>query len=203
MLIAKVVSLTALVPLGAMLVAGGISACLTPSREAPKDPAPPAPVEARGSDTGSPLPPPSAGAAETPPTAVAQTTPAAQDSPEERSEPPPSFGSPQSGPQRPLAQCKALWDGMQQKVESFDVSHRKCNGDADCATVPGRVCLGACETAVAKDAVKEREALFSKIGQNECKAFMEGCSRTLPIPVPSCPMYVPFCSGGVCAAKMK
>jgi hypothetical protein len=200
MLIAKVISLTALVPLGAMLVAGGISACLTPSRESSRDPAPPAAALVTGSDPGSS--PPSAGAAEAPPTVAAQSTSAAQAPPEEPSEPP-SYEPPPSGPQRPLAQCKALWDGMQQKVESFDVSHRKCNGDADCATVPGRVCLGACETAVAKGAVKERDALFSKIGQNECKAFMEGCSRTLPIPVPSCPMYVPFCSGGVCAAKMK
>lgn len=202
MLIAKVISLTALVPLGAMLVAGGISACLTPSRDAPRDPAPPAAAPATASDPTAL--PPSAGVAEipAPATAVAQSTPAAQDPPEDPSEPPPSFGAP-SGPQRPRAQCQALWDGMQQKVESFDAAHRKCNGDADCATVPGRVCLGACETAVAKGAVKERDALFSKIGQNECKTFIDGCSRTLPIPVPSCPMYVPFCSGGVCAAKMK
>jgi hypothetical protein len=47
---------------------------------------------------------------------------------------------------------------------------------AHCATVPGRVRLGACEKAVSKEAVKERDARFKKIGEAECKAFMGDAS---------------------------
>jgi hypothetical protein len=201
MWIAKVVSLTVLTPLAAMLAMGAVSACLTPSREAPKDPAPPASVDAKGSE--STASPPNAGV-DSPPPNAAQASAAANDPPPDPPAPPPNaLDAPPSGPQRSVAQCQALWDGMQQKVERFDAAHSACKSDADCATVPGRACLGACDTAIPKGAVKEREALISKIGQNECTTFLDGCSRTLPIPVPSCPMYVPVCTGGKCTAKMK
>ena len=54
---------------------------------------------------------------------------------------PPSFDPPPSGPQRPLAECKALWDGMQRKVQRFDASHSACKSDADCATASSSVTI--------------------------------------------------------------
>lgn len=195
--IAKVISLSILAPLAAMIGVGAVSACGGPSSDAPKEPTP-------GPAAGTDAPPPPATPA-TPPEQSAEPTsaPAANGAPSDApAEATPPNAIP-TGPKRSLAECTALWDGMQQKVQRFDAAHSACKSDADCATVPARACLGACDTAVAKGAVKEREELQSKISEKECMAFIGGCSGTLPIPVPSCPMYVPVCTGGKCAAKMK
>jgi hypothetical protein len=168
-----------------------------PSSDAPKEPGPAAATNSPPPAT----PPPEQNAGQQ--NEGQASSPAAEEPPADpagASAPP---DAPPSGPKRSLKECTSLWDGMQQKVASFDASHRACKSDADCATAPGRVCLGACETAVSKGAVKERDALFKKIGETECKAFMGGCSSTLPIPIPSCPMYVPVCAGGKCTAEMK
>jgi hypothetical protein len=180
---ARIVSLMIAAPFAWIAAAGAISACGAPSE--PKDPAlpAPAPASASGSEPGQ-------GSA-TPPAVTAE--PAV----------PPPPAETRAAQDLSVTECKALWDGMQQKVGRFDAAHRACKADADCATVSGRACLASCSTAISKGSVGDRQALLEKIHESECKTFLEACAMKVPIPVPSCPQYVPVCAGGRCSAQMR
>jgi hypothetical protein len=200
MSLARIVSLTIAAPFAWIAAAGAISACGAPSE--PKDPALPAPPSASGSDPGQRS---ATAAPESVPRSVAQQT--AELPPAMTAEGPADPPAPPAGTRAAqdlsVNQCKALWDGMQQKVGRFDEAHRACNADADCATVSGRACLGSCSTAISKGSVSDRQALLEKIHESECKTFLEACAMKVPIPVPSCPPYVPVCVGGRCSAQRK
>jgi hypothetical protein len=89
-------------------------------------------------------------------------------------------------------------------VASFDETHRACAKDEDCAVVRAGVCLGACDTSVAKTAVQGREAVRARARENECAAWNAGgCPTTTPMPVPSCPMFEAKCVGSRCDAQVK
>jgi hypothetical protein len=92
---------------------------------------------------------------------------------------------------------------MQAGPNAVKAKYRACTTDADCATVPGRACLGACDDAIATAGVPAHQRAMKAI-EPACNAFINGpCMYSYPIPVPTCPMMIPRCVGGACTAQMK
>jgi hypothetical protein len=110
-------------------------------------------------------------------------------------------------PAKPLstAQCNKLWDHAQKAdADAYASADKKCATAADCEAVHVRACLADCASGgIAKSASAAYAKVRATIDATDCKAWFDGsCVTKTPTPVPSCPMYVAICSGGICGTKI-
>jgi hypothetical protein len=110
-------------------------------------------------------------------------------------------------PSKPLSTtaCNKLWDHAQNTdAAAYASADKKCATAADCEAVHVRACLADCESGgIAKSASAAYAKVRAKIEATDCRAWIDGsCVTKTPMPVPSCPMYVPTCNSGTCATKI-
>jgi len=114
--------------------------------------------------------------------------------------------TPPAKPAKPLstAECNKLWDHAQKTdAAAYAAASKACSANTDCEAVHVRACLADCNSAaIAKSASTAYEKVRATIEATDCKTWFDGsCVTATPMPVPSCPMYVPICAGGKCATK--
>ena len=108
------------------------------------------------------------------------------------------------GPAMSKGSCEAL---LKKTVAATDAAEaaansKACATDADCAVVMDGYCMhGSCGASVVKSEAASFTKTLKAASEPACSAWYDGgCPAKVPVPMPSCPMYVPECKAGRCTS---